>query len=49
MPQNSSVHFDVLFSDKIREKINPDYKVAWWNGWDDNVCNPAEWIFRRRF
>ncbi|MCX6255252.1 MAG: ABC transporter permease [Bacteroidia bacterium] len=31
MPQNSSVHFDVLFSDKIREKINPDYKVAWWN------------------
>jgi putative ABC transport system permease protein len=32
LPQNSSVHFDVLFSDKIREKINPDYKVAWWNG-----------------
>jgi putative ABC transport system permease protein len=32
MPQNSSVHFDVLFSDKIREMINPDYKVAWWNG-----------------
>jgi putative ABC transport system permease protein len=31
-PQNSSVHFDILFSDKIREKINPDYKVAWWNG-----------------
>jgi putative ABC transport system permease protein len=32
LPQNSSVHFDVLFSDKIREKFNPDYKVAWWNG-----------------
>jgi hypothetical protein len=32
LPQNSSVHFDVLFSDKIREKINPEYKVAWWNG-----------------
>ncbi len=32
LPLNSSVHFDVLFSDKIREKINPDYKVAWWNG-----------------
>jgi putative ABC transport system permease protein len=32
LPQNSSLHFDVLFSDKIREKINPDYKVAWWNG-----------------
>ncbi len=31
IPQNSSVHFDVLFSDKIREKINPDFKVAWWN------------------
>jgi ABC-type antimicrobial peptide transport system permease subunit len=31
LPQNSSVHFDVLFSDKIREKIDPDYKVAWWN------------------
>jgi putative ABC transport system permease protein len=32
LPENSSVRFDVLFSDKIREKINPDYKVAWWNG-----------------
>src|SRR5664280_376216 len=32
LPANSSVHFDVLFSDKIREKINPQYKVAWWNG-----------------
>lgn len=32
LPLNSSVHFDVLFSDKIREKINPQYKVAWWNG-----------------
>src|ERR1035437_5863132 len=32
LPLNSSVHFDVLFSDKIREKINPDFKVAWWNG-----------------
>ena len=32
IPQNSSVHFDILFSDKIREKVNPDYKVAWWNG-----------------
>ncbi len=32
IPLNSSVHFDILFSDKIREKINPDYKVAWWNG-----------------
>jgi putative ABC transport system permease protein len=31
-PLNSSVHYDVLFSDKIREKINPDFKVAWWNG-----------------
>ena len=32
IPQNSAVHFDLLISDKIREKINPDYKVAWWNG-----------------
>jgi putative ABC transport system permease protein len=31
LPQNSSVRFDVLFSDKIREKIDPDIKVAWWN------------------
>ena len=32
IPDNSTVHFDILFSDKIREKITPDYKVAWWNG-----------------
>ncbi len=32
LPENSSVKFDILFSDKIREIINPDYKVAWWNG-----------------
>ncbi len=32
LPENSAVKFDVLFSDKIRETITPDYKVAWWNG-----------------
>jgi len=29
---NSGVKFDLLFSDQIREKINSDYKFAWWNG-----------------
>lgn len=32
LPNNSSVQFDLLFSDKIREMLIPDYKVAWWNG-----------------
>ncbi|MBN2274918.1 MAG: ABC transporter permease [Bacteroidales bacterium] len=32
IPDNSSVKFDILFSEKIREIITPDYKVAWWNG-----------------
>ena len=32
LPENSSVKFDILFSDKMREIITPDYKVAWWNG-----------------
>ena len=32
LPDNSAVKFDILFSDKIREIINPDYKIAWWNG-----------------
>jgi putative ABC transport system permease protein len=31
LPQNSSVHFDVLFSDKMRVKLTSDYQVAWWN------------------
>jgi putative ABC transport system permease protein len=32
LPDNSSVKYDMLFSEKIREIITPDYKVAWWNG-----------------
>jgi putative ABC transport system permease protein len=32
LPDNSSVKYDILLSDKIREIITPDYKVAWWNG-----------------
>jgi putative ABC transport system permease protein len=32
LPQNTSLRFDMLFSDKVREKLNPDYKVAWWAG-----------------
>ena len=32
LPINSSVKFDILFSDKLREKITSDYKIAWWNG-----------------
>jgi putative ABC transport system permease protein len=31
LPENSSVKYDLLFSDKIREKITADYKYAWWN------------------
>jgi putative ABC transport system permease protein len=31
IPNNSSVKFDILFSDKIREYITSDYKKAWWN------------------
>jgi len=32
LPNNSSVKFDILFSDKIREKISSEYKIAWWWG-----------------
>jgi putative ABC transport system permease protein len=32
LPINSAVKFDILFSDKVREKIISDYQVAWWNG-----------------
>jgi len=32
VPQNSSVRFDILFSDKVRAMLDPDFKVAWWNG-----------------
>lgn len=31
LPENSSVQYDLLFSDQIREKLNADYKSAWWN------------------
>jgi putative ABC transport system permease protein len=31
LPENSSVKYDILFSEKIREIIVPEYKVAWWN------------------
>ncbi len=31
LPNNSSVKFDILFSDKIRENLISNYKVAWWN------------------
>lgn len=31
LPENSSVKYDLLFSDQIREKIVSDYQYAWWN------------------
>ncbi|KPK85020.1 MAG: hypothetical protein AMS27_08490 [Bacteroides sp. SM23_62_1] len=32
LPDNSTVKFDVLFSEKARAIIRSDYKTAWWNG-----------------
>jgi putative ABC transport system permease protein len=31
LPTNSAVKFDILFSDKIREKFISDFRMAWWN------------------
>ena len=32
LPDNSSVKYDALLSEKARAMIRPDYKEAWWNG-----------------
>jgi putative ABC transport system permease protein len=32
LPDNSTVKFDVLFSEKARAFVRSDYKTAWWNG-----------------
>jgi len=32
LPINSSVRFDILLPESIREKIISDYRKAWWNG-----------------
>ncbi len=31
-PQNTSVRFDMLFSEEARSFIRPDYNKAWWHG-----------------
>ncbi|HEX3009572.1 MAG TPA: ABC transporter permease [Bacteroidales bacterium] len=31
LPENSTARFDVLFSDKVKEKLNPQYTYAWWD------------------
>jgi putative ABC transport system permease protein len=31
LPENSTARFDVLFSDKVKEKLNSQYTYAWWD------------------